>query len=139
MQEQLTSSLQANYLAALVLQASILFDVKQLYADILSTLPSDPLASIYLSTSESSTSRWSVNFDSFLHLDNRIYSMSPTPMTSISMFFAISTITPSLDILDRTGPWNSYTANTPGQEYELSSKIMSPHAQRFQGISHMDC
>ena len=73
MQEQLTSSLQATYLTALVLQASTLFDVEQLHANILSALSSDPLASIYLSTSESSTSCWSVNSDGFLHLDNHIY------------------------------------------------------------------
>ena len=140
-QEQLTSSLRATYLAAPVLQASTLFNVEQLHANILSDLPSDPLASIHLSTFESSTSHWSVDFDSFLHLDN--ISMSLTPMTSTFVFFAISMITPSLDISARTGLWNSYAANTPGQEYGLSSKSTSPHvppvrAQRFQGISHTD-
>ena len=50
-----------------------LFNVEQLHADILSALPSDPLASIHLSTSESSTSCWSVDSDGFLHLDNCIY------------------------------------------------------------------
>ena len=69
-------------------------------------------------------------------------SMSPTPTTSAFVFFTTSTITPSPDISDRTGLWNSYAANTPGQEYGLSSKSTSPHAppvraQRFQGISHM--
>ena len=143
MQEQLALSLQATYLVAPVLQPSTFFDVKQLHADILSTLPSNPLASIHLSTSEPSTSCWSVDSDSFLHLDNCIYSMSPTPTTSIFMFFTISTITPSPDISDRTGLWNLYAANTHGQEYGLSSKSTSPHAppvraQRFQGISHTD-
>ena len=57
-QEQLAVSLQATYLTALVLQASSLFDVEQLHADILSTLPSDPLASIHLSMSEPSDSHW---------------------------------------------------------------------------------
>ena len=70
-------------------------------------------------------------------------SMSPTPTTSVFMFFTISTITPSLDISDRTGPWNLYAVNTHGQEYRLSSKSTSPHAppvraQRFQGVSHTD-
>ena len=70
-------------------------------------------------------------------------SMSLTPMTSVFVFFTISMITPSPDISDRTGLWNSYAANTPGQEYRLSSKSTSPHAppvhaQRFQGISHTD-
>ena len=66
-------SLQAIYLTALVFQASTLFNVEQLHADILSALPSDPLASIHLSTSESSTSCWSVDSNGFLHLDNHIY------------------------------------------------------------------
>ena len=67
---------------------------------------------------------------------------TPT-VSSVFMFFAISTIAPSPDISDRTRPWNLYAANTPGQEYRLSSKSISRHAllvhtQRFQGISHMD-
>ena len=73
MQEQLTSSLQATYLTTLVLRASTLFNVEQLHANILSALSSDLLASIHLSISESTTSHWSVDSNSFLCLDNCIY------------------------------------------------------------------
>jgi hypothetical protein len=72
-QEQLAVSLRAIYLAALFLQASTLFDIENLHNDILATLPSDPLAAIHLSTSESPDSRWSIDTDSFLRLDGRIY------------------------------------------------------------------
>jgi hypothetical protein len=72
-QEQLAASLRATYLAAPVLQASTLFDIENLHNDILSTLPSDPLAAIHLSTSESPDSCWSIDTDGFLRLDGRIY------------------------------------------------------------------
>ena len=72
-QEQLAASLRATYLAALVLQASVLFDLETLHDDILSTLSSNPVASIHLSTSEPLNSRWSVDIDSFLRLDGRIF------------------------------------------------------------------
>ena len=51
-QEQLAASLRATYLTALVLWASVLFDLETLHNDILSTLSSDPVASIHLSTSK---------------------------------------------------------------------------------------
>jgi hypothetical protein len=66
-------SLRATYLAAPVLWASTLFNIEDLHNDILSALPSDPLAAIHLSTSESPDSRWSVDTDSFLRLDGHIY------------------------------------------------------------------
>ena len=71
-QEQLTASLCATYLAAPVLLASILFDIENLHNNILSSLPSDPLAAVHLSA-EAPDSRWSVDSDSFLRLDGRIY------------------------------------------------------------------
>ena len=72
-QEQLVSSLRATYLAAPVLRASTMYDAKQLHNDILSALPSDSLASVHLSTSEPSDSRWSIDSDGFLRLDDCIY------------------------------------------------------------------
>ena len=72
MQEQLAASLRATYLAAPVLRASILFDIENLHNDILSSLPSDPLAAVHLST-EAPDSRWSIDSDGFLRLDGRIY------------------------------------------------------------------
>ena len=51
-QEQLAASLQATYLTAPVLWASVLFDLETLHDDILSALSSDPVASIHLSISE---------------------------------------------------------------------------------------
>ena len=71
--DELEAASHTMQLIALVLQASISFDIKQLYTDILSALSSDPLAFIHLSTSEPFTSHWSVNSNSFLHLDNYIY------------------------------------------------------------------
>ena len=73
MQEQLAASLQATYLAAPVLRASVLFDLETLHDDILSALSSDPMASIHLSTSKPLDSRWSIDIDSFLHLDGCIF------------------------------------------------------------------
>ena len=67
------SSLRATYLAALVLQASTMYDAEQLHNNILSTLSSNSLASVHLSTSEPSDSHWSINSDGFLHLDDHIY------------------------------------------------------------------
>ena len=66
-------SLRATYLAALVLRASTMYDAEQLHNDILSTLSSNSLASIHLSTSEPSNFRWSIDSDGFLRLDDRIY------------------------------------------------------------------
>jgi hypothetical protein len=72
-QEQLAASLRATYLTAPVLYASTLFDIENLHNDILSTLPSDPLAAIHLSTSKSPDSCWSIDTDGFLRLDGHIY------------------------------------------------------------------
>jgi hypothetical protein len=72
-QEQLTPFLQATYLKALILQASILFNIENLHNIILSALPSDPLAAIHLSTSEPSDSHWSIDTDGFIYLDGYIY------------------------------------------------------------------
>ena len=54
MQEQLAASLWATYLTALVLWASTMFDVENLHNDILSALPSDPLAAIHMTNSKPS-------------------------------------------------------------------------------------
>jgi len=48
-QEQLTNSLHATYLEFLVLHAVAIMDVETLHSDILSALPSDPIAQIHLS------------------------------------------------------------------------------------------
>ena len=50
-----------------------MYDAEQLHNDILFALSSDSLASVHLSTSEPSNSRWSIDSDGFLHLDDRIY------------------------------------------------------------------
>ena len=49
-----------------------MFDIENLHNDILSSLPSDPLAAIHLST-KAPDSRWSVDSDGFLRLDGCIY------------------------------------------------------------------
>ena len=49
---QLAASLWATYLEYPVLRASTLFDLENLHNDILSALPSDPLAALHMSTSE---------------------------------------------------------------------------------------
>ena len=65
-QDQLTASLRATYLEYPVLRASTLFDLENLHNDILSTLPSDPLATLHMSTSKPPDSQWSVDTDGFL-------------------------------------------------------------------------
>ena len=70
-QEQLAISLRATYLEALVLCAVELMDIEQLHNDILSALPSDPIAQVRLS--DKTDSRWSVDEAGFLCLNNRIY------------------------------------------------------------------
>ena len=70
-QEQLMISLRATYLEAPVLRAVELMDIERLHNDILSALPSDPIAQVWLS--DKTNSRWSVDEAGFLHLDNRIY------------------------------------------------------------------
>ena len=71
-QEQLTNSLRATILEFPVLhQAVAIMDVETLHNDILSALPSDPIAQIHLS--DPPDSRWSTDEAGFLRLDGRIY------------------------------------------------------------------
>ena len=70
-QEQLSNSLRATYLESLVLRAVAIMDVETLHNDILSALPSDPIAQVHLS--DPPDSRWSVDETGFLRLDGRIY------------------------------------------------------------------
>ena len=69
--EQLSNSLCATYLESLVLHAVTIMDVETLHDDILSTLPSDPVAQIHLS--DPLDSCWSTDESGFLCLDNQIY------------------------------------------------------------------
>jgi len=70
-QEQLTNSLRATYLEFPVLRAVAIMDVETLHSDILSALPSDPIAQIHLA--DPPDSRWSADEAGFLQLDGRIY------------------------------------------------------------------
>jgi len=70
-QEQLTNSLRATYLEFPVLRAVAIMDVETLHSDILSALPSDPIAQIHLA--DPPDSRWSTDETGFLRLDGRIY------------------------------------------------------------------
>jgi len=71
-QEQLTNSLRATILEFPVLcRAVAIMDVETLHNNILSALPSDPIAQIHLS--DPPDSRWSTDEAGFLHLDGRIY------------------------------------------------------------------
>jgi len=80
-QEQLTNSLRATYLEFPVLRAVAIMDVETLHSDILSALPSDPIAQIHLA--DPPDSRWSTDEAGFLRLDGRIYILD----NSISMDF----------------------------------------------------
>ena len=71
--EQLTASLQAMFLAAMVIQAAVLIDTEALHRDILSSLPSDPTISSHFSSPIPPNSHWSVDAEGLLRLDNRIY------------------------------------------------------------------
>ena len=71
MQEQLSASLRATYLEYLVLQAVAIMDVEKLHSDILSTLPSDPIAQTHLKNT--SQPQWCVDDAGFLRLNDRIY------------------------------------------------------------------
>ena len=73
MQEQLAASLWATYLTALVLWASTMFDMENLHNDILSALPSDPLAAIHMTNSKPSDPCWTIDSDGFLWLDDCMY------------------------------------------------------------------
>ena len=70
-QEQLANSLQATYLEFLVLRAVAIMGIETLHSNILTALPSDPIAQAHVS--DTAKSRWSVNESSFLWLDRHIY------------------------------------------------------------------
>ena len=70
-QEQLSNSLRATYLEFPVLHAVMIMNVETLHSDILSALPSDPIAQIHLS--DPPDSRWSTDKAGFLRLDGRTY------------------------------------------------------------------
>jgi len=70
-QEQLSNSLCATYLEFLVLHAVAIMDMETLHSDILSALPSDPIAQVHLA--DPPDSRWSTDEARFLQLDGRIY------------------------------------------------------------------
>ena len=70
-QEQLANSLQATHLKFPVLRAVAIMDIETLHSDILTTLPSDPIAQAHVS--DTAESRWSVDESGFLWLDRRIY------------------------------------------------------------------
>jgi hypothetical protein len=71
--EHLASSLRAMYLATPVLQAAFIVDNDAIHKDIMSALPSDPSISAYLSSPIPPNSRWSIDSEGLLRLDNRIY------------------------------------------------------------------
>jgi len=70
-QEQLSNSLRTTYLEFPVLRAVAIMDVETLHSDILSALPSDPIAQVHLA--DPLDSRWSTDEAGFLRLDSRIY------------------------------------------------------------------
>ena len=70
-QEQLSNSLRTTYLEFPVLRAVAIMDVETLHNDILSALPSDPIAQVHLS--DPPDSHWSVDKTGFLRLDGHIY------------------------------------------------------------------
>ena len=70
-QEQLTNSLRTTYLEFPALRAVAIMDVETLHSDILSALPSDPIAQIHLA--DPPDSHWSADKAGFLWLDSCIY------------------------------------------------------------------
>ena len=70
-QEQLANSLRATYLEFPVLRAVTIMDIETLHSDILTALPSDPIAKAHVS--DTAESWWSVDKSSFLRLDRCIY------------------------------------------------------------------
>jgi len=63
-QEQLSNSLHTTYLEFPVLRAVTIMDMETLHSDILSALPSDPIAQVHLA--DPPDSRWSTNEAGFL-------------------------------------------------------------------------
>ena len=53
-----------------VLRAVFTMDIEKLHSDILSALPTDP---VYISHLKSANPRWTIDSDSFLRHDERIY------------------------------------------------------------------
>ena len=51
----------------------MVLNIDQLHEDICSVLPSNPIAAKHLPSISKDDSRWSVNTEGLLHLDNRIY------------------------------------------------------------------
>ena len=72
MTTQLVESLRATQLLIPALQASIILDSKSLHFEILSSLPSDPVARQHLGDLAKLNPRWTQT-DGFLQLDNQIY------------------------------------------------------------------
>ena len=70
MQEQLASSLHTTFLSVPALHTTIFMDIKKLRSDIRSSLHSDPIASTQLN---SLSPHWSIDFEGFLLLDDKIY------------------------------------------------------------------
>jgi len=70
-QEQLSNSLHATYLEFLVLHAVAIMDMETLHSNILSALPSDPIAQVHLA--DPPDSHWSTDKAGFLRLDGCIY------------------------------------------------------------------
>jgi len=68
-QEQLTASVRATVLLFPSLRTATVVDLDTLHQDILSALPSDPIATKHISTD----GRWSTDPNGLLLLDNRIY------------------------------------------------------------------
>ena len=69
--EQLALSLRATTFWLPALHGSLIMDTKQLQADIISSLQSDPTALEHLS--DEAESRWTMSPDGLLRLDNHIY------------------------------------------------------------------
>ena len=69
--EQLNASLRATHLQFPILRASAHMDIKQLHNDILSALPSDPIAQIHLS--DTLHLHWSIDATGLLRLDGCIF------------------------------------------------------------------
>jgi len=77
-------------------------DVETLHNDILSALPSDPIAQIHLS--DPPDSRWSADEAGFFRLDGRIY---VPDLDGLRLWYSsITMITHSLATLGKTGLWN---------------------------------
>ena len=70
MQEQLALSLHTTFLSVPTLHAAIIMDIKKLHSDICSSLHSDSITSAQL---DSPSPCWSIDYEGFLLLDDKIY------------------------------------------------------------------